>query len=136
MLHAIKQLMVERTSTKQPSPMPPQEDITAREPLLSREALDAVPAQPPQVVPLKTTTSPAKASVITPFSAVAPPLFRSLCRLQIHITLETIHEEETAEEFIETSADSFSATFLSKNQSCFLEVPKPWSSSDNKSQCA
>ncbi|KAG5515868.1 hypothetical protein RHGRI_036796 [Rhododendron griersonianum] len=72
----------------------------------------------------------------TPFSAVLPPRFLPLSRLQIHITLETIYEEETnSGELIETS-DASSASFLPKNQPCcFLEVPKPWTSCSHNCQC-
>ncbi|WRX26935.1 hypothetical protein QQP08_019422 [Theobroma cacao] len=44
--------------------------------------------------------SPVVTPLLTPFSAVVPARF-SLARLNIHITLATIHEEENEEESME-----------------------------------
>ncbi|GFY88812.1 hypothetical protein Acr_06g0007520 [Actinidia rufa] len=95
----------------------------------------SVPAQPPLVSPKTTPRPPSITPPRTPFSAVTPLRFLLVSRIQIHITLETIYEEEAAEEFIETSYTS-SASFLSKNRTCFLEVPKLWPSCRGNCPCA
>ncbi|GLT59172.1 hypothetical protein SLA2020_320080 [Shorea laevis] len=64
----------------------------------------------------------AESSPLIPFSAVAPAQFLTVSRLHIHITLETIQEEENQEENGEFLAQDLSVTpFLSP---CFLEVQK------------
>ncbi|KAK7827697.1 hypothetical protein CFP56_030874 [Quercus suber] len=83
--------------------------------------------------------SPPKTSLLTPFSAVAPPRSVAASRLQILLTLETIYEEEEEDNenqnCVETcklasssSSSSSPPTFLSALSSmCFLEVQKPLS---------
>ncbi|GMP73663.1 hypothetical protein CsSME_00031352 [Camellia sinensis var. sinensis] len=100
-----------------------------------------IPAQSP-FLPSKTTTTTSiaasKASCRTPFLAVTPSLFLAASRLQIRITLETIYEEEGEEivgKFIETTPSAYSASFLLKSLTCFLEVSKPWSSYSHNCQC-
>ncbi|KAI8000411.1 hypothetical protein LOK49_LG09G02330 [Camellia lanceoleosa] len=89
----------------------------------------------PTIVPPKTTPASTTSPARTPFSAVAPPRFPVLSRLQIRVSLETIHEEETTDEFTETSSPS-SALFLSKNPTCSLQVGKHWPSYGHDGQCA
>lgn len=77
---------------------------------------------------------------LTPFSAVAPARFLTVHRLHVHMSLETIYEEETSEvdEFVELSQASSSSppSFMSSSM-CFLEVHKPFSSSyGHNCQCA
>lgn len=77
-----------------------------------------------------------KISSLTPFSAVAPARFVSAVhRLHVHISLETIHEEENEDHFHET----FKSSPVSITSMCSLEVHNPLSSSYNSShnyQCA
>ncbi|GLU14025.1 hypothetical protein SLE2022_306190 [Rubroshorea leprosula] len=64
----------------------------------------------------------AESSSLIPFSAVAPAQFLTVSRLHIHITLETIQEEENEEESGKFLPQDLSVTpFLSP---CFLEVQK------------
>ncbi|CAL5409285.1 unnamed protein product [Camellia sinensis] len=103
-----------------------------------------LPAQPPLLPPKTTTTAfttttiaASKTCCRTPFSAVAPLLFLAASRLQT--TLETIYEEEgeeTVGEFIETTSNAYSASFLLKSPTCFLEMSKPWSSYSHNCQCS
>lgn len=68
---------------------------------------------------------------LTPFSAVVPARFIAVSRLNIHITLETIHEDiendeeeeisQLLEEVSQTSSSSSTTSFLS---TCFSEVLK------------
>uniref|UniRef100_A0A2N9GS61 Uncharacterized protein n=1 Tax=Fagus sylvatica TaxID=28930 RepID=A0A2N9GS61_FAGSY len=84
------------------------------------------------------TLSPPKTSLLTPFSAVAPPRVVVVSRLQIS-TLQTIYEEDNEDECMETCYDqaSSSPSFLSAQSStCFLEVPKPLSGYTHNCQCA
>ncbi|XVE51649.1 hypothetical protein DITRI_Ditri02bG0058700 [Diplodiscus trichospermus] len=73
----------------------------------------------------------AEAPPLTPFSAIVPARFIAVPRLNIHITLETIHEEENEEEVM--SQNSSSPSFLS---TCFLEVEKPLASYSHNCKCA
>ncbi|KAK8608199.1 hypothetical protein V6N13_023629 [Hibiscus sabdariffa] len=50
-------------------------------------------------IPMAADTPIVTAPPLSPFSAVVPARFVAVHRLNIHITLETIHEEENEEEF-------------------------------------
>ncbi|KAL3739522.1 hypothetical protein ACJRO7_020868 [Eucalyptus globulus] len=66
-------------------------------------------------------TLPRDISSLTPFSAVAPPRMVAASRIRLHISLETIYEEEDGQD-----AQSSSASFLPiKSSLCFLEAHKP-----------
>ena len=84
------------------------------------------------VTTLQETLCPPKAETppLTPFSAVVPARFIAVPRLNIHITLETIHEEENEEE---VSQNSSSTSFLS---TCSLEMKKPFPSYSHNCKCA
>ncbi|KAL5771906.1 hypothetical protein ACOSQ2_011830 [Xanthoceras sorbifolium] len=69
--------------------------------------------------------------LMSPFSAVAPPPFLAVSRLNIRLTLETIYEEETEEDFNESTSSSSSSSCCQTQNSfmmstCFFQVEKPF----------
>ncbi|KAF3449971.1 hypothetical protein FNV43_RR06050 [Rhamnella rubrinervis] len=69
------------------------------------------------------TLFPPKNSTLTPFSAIAPPPFLNAHKLHVHISLETIYEEETEQDFVDKFQSPEappSATF--SPTMCFLEM--------------
>ncbi|KAF3450550.1 hypothetical protein FNV43_RR06637 [Rhamnella rubrinervis] len=76
-------------------------------------------------------------SPLTPYSAVAPPQFLEVYKLHVHLSLETIYEEDSTED------DNFMGMFQASSTSppsfmssmCFLEVHKPISSSYTHHNC-
>ncbi|GMI86009.1 hypothetical protein HRI_002270200 [Hibiscus trionum] len=84
------------------------------------------------VTTLQEILCPPKADTpaLTPFSAVVPPRFTAVPRLNNSlVTLETIHEEENEEEV----GSSPSSTLLSP---CFFQVKKPLSWFSHNCKCA
>lgn len=97
-----------------------------------------IPLQPPTKAPPKVKPSKAvvdATSPLTPLSAVAPPCFLPISRLQIQVTLETIFEEETSEQETEASSTS-SAMFSAKKSACFLEMKMALPPYHNNCRCA
>ncbi|GKU92624.1 hypothetical protein SLEP1_g6331 [Rubroshorea leprosula] len=94
---------------------------------MSLAILPTTTTRPTLCPPTATESSP-----LTPFSAVAPPPFLAVSRLHIHITLETIHEEENEGEINELLPQNSSLTSTPFSSTCFLEVQKAPLSSYNQ----
>ncbi|XVF40090.1 hypothetical protein PTKIN_Ptkin01aG0084100 [Pterospermum kingtungense] len=75
----------------------------------------------------------AKTPPLTPFSAVVPAPFIAVSRLNIRITLETIHEDE--EEIIPKVSQNSSST-VAFASTCFSEVKKPFPLFSHNYKCA
>ncbi|KAI6705925.1 hypothetical protein NL676_008887 [Syzygium grande] len=89
----------------------------------------ADPKKPKTVPPTTFLTAdtdgmlPREIALLAPFSAVAPARMVSASRLRLHVSLETIYEEEEDDEDVQSSSPSF---LPMKSLLCFLEVRKPF----------